>query len=128
MALKNIYGISSFDLFNYFSSKGNNYDGVDVTYNKFMTFGEDCESYKGTGTLYHYAIEDNIEAFKNILYGDKFIFSETHVAKKIRELAGDCFVYIKNKYTYQLYCYNGVCGMSFCFVKNLFLIILLTVI
>ena len=107
MALKNIYGLSSFELFDYFSSKGNNYDGVDKTYEKFQSFGEDFEHYKGTGTLYHYAIEDNLEAFKKIVYGDKFIFSETHVAKKIRELAGDCFVYIKNGYTYQLYCYNG---------------------
>jgi hypothetical protein len=107
MALKNIYGISSFELFNYFSSKGNNYDGTDKTYDKFQSFGEDCESYKGVGTLYHYAIEDNLEAFRKIVYGDKFLFSETHVAKKIRELAGDCFVYIKNGSTYQLYCYNG---------------------
>lgn len=108
MALRNIYGMDAFDLFNYFSSKGGNYEGSEITLKKYQSFKEDDEKCKGIGTIYHYAKEDNIEEYKKILYVHDKSFMETDFAEKIFELAGDRFVYKKvDDGVYQLYCYNG---------------------
>lgn len=108
MALKNIYGMDAFELFDYFSSKGSNYEGTEKTLSKYHTFKEGDTTCKGIGTIYHYAKEDNIDEYKKIIYVHDKTFMETDFAEKIYELAGDRFIYKKvDDGVYHLYCYNG---------------------
>ncbi len=108
MALKNIYDMDAFELFNYFSSKSQKYGGVSKTLKKYITFETNNNNCKGIGTLHKFARSDNLEKYKKIIYNCDISFQETDFAEMIYEIAGDNFVYIKlEESIYQLYCYNG---------------------
>jgi len=108
MALKNIYDIDAFPLFDYFSSKSTKYEGRETVLYKYKSFRYADTTCKNIGSLYKMAKEDNINEYKKIMYIDDISLLETDFAEKINELAGDSFMYIKlaNK-NYQLYCYTG---------------------
>ena len=107
MALKNIYGEEAFELFDYYSSKGDNYGGTEKTREKWNTFYSGNEKGLGLGTIYKKAIEDNKEEYKKIMFEESPTFTETDFAEKLYELSGDNFLYIKDKDIYELYSYNG---------------------
>ena len=108
MALRNIYGDDSFQLFDYFSSKSTKYEGTEKTFVKFKSFAMNDMQCYNVGTLYNMAKEDNINEYKKIMYVDTPSFLENDFAKKIFELAGDNFIYVKgDKENCQIYCYNG---------------------
>ncbi len=108
MALKNIYGLDAFDLFNYFSSKSKKYEGVDKTARKYESFKSGSILYKNMGSLYKMAKDDNTSMYIEIMKKEESVFTETTFAKKLFELAGDNFVYKEmGPDNYVLYCYNG---------------------
>ncbi len=61
MAIKNSFGNEGFDLFNYFSSKGNNYDGENKTRQKFNEFIYMPNDGYTIATLYKLIITKNIK-------------------------------------------------------------------
>jgi phage/plasmid-associated DNA primase len=108
MALKNNYGNSGFELFDYFSSKGTNYEGTVKTMKKYTSFKENDEKSKSIGIIYEFAKQDNKKKYIKILRDDEFTFTETYFCEKILELVGDNFIYIESgENNYKLYCYNG---------------------
>jgi hypothetical protein len=107
MALKNIYDMDAFELFDYFSKKSHKYIGTLDVYQMYLTFGTNGINYKGVGTLYKFAKDDNIEEYKKILFIEQISFEDSDFAQMIFELAGDRFIYKKDNEIYTLYCYNG---------------------
>jgi phage/plasmid-associated DNA primase len=109
MALKNTYGDKGFKLFNYFSKKSKTkYDGEEKTREKYNSFSSETTNNYSSHTIYYYAKEDNIEAFKKIINKECLgELSEKTFAKKIKELAGQNYVYKVTNNNYKLYCYNG---------------------
>jgi len=107
MALKNIYNMEGFDIFNYGSSKSKTYGGIEKTRKKYESFKYKHKGYN-VGTLYIIAKEDNRDEYSKILLENNLILTEYEFAEKIQELAGNRFIY-KNISgdKYQLYCYNG---------------------
>lgn len=106
MALKNsnLDDETAFEIFNYFSSKGNNYDGYDETEKKFRTFIKKKTLNKHTvATIYYYAIEDNKPRFIEIMNKNTFDLEQSDMCKYLKMLAGKIFVYIGKK----IYCFNG---------------------
>ena len=107
MALKNVFGIDAFDLFDYYSSKSIKYNGTELTLEKYNSFYCDNKGW-GIGIIYKNAKTDNLEAYKKIMYIKNVTFKQNDFAKKIFELAGDRFIYKKiGDSVYQIYCYNG---------------------
>jgi len=110
MAIKNTFGVNddAINLFDYYSSKGLNYEGYEITKCKYLTFVKKEEK-KGytVGTIYHYAIEDNKPKFIEITNNNTFELGQTDICKYIKLLAGNRFIYIKQNDIYKLYCYNG---------------------
>lgn len=108
MALKNIYNDEGFALFNYGSSKSGAYDGDEITKKKYMSFEYNYDKGYNIGTLYKIAKEDNRSEYIKILEENSLILTEFEFAEKIKELAGDRFLYKYNgDNNYQLYCFNG---------------------
>ena len=110
MALKNTFSDEkiAFDLFNYFSSKGRNYEGKFETEKKFNTFIQKQHVKKYTvATIYFYAIEDNKLKFIEIMNKNTFDLEQSDMCKYLEVLAGKKFVYIKEDNVYKLYCYDG---------------------
>jgi phage/plasmid-associated DNA primase len=110
MALKNTFSDEkvAFDLFNYFSAKGNNYEGIYSTQQKFNTFIKKQTIDKYTvATIYYYAIEDNKMKFIEIMNKNTFDLEQADMCKYVKALAGKKFVYIIENGVYKLYCYNG---------------------
>jgi hypothetical protein len=108
MAIKNIFvdEEEAFKLFNYYSSKGSNYDGFEKTRNKFNTFIKKTDGYNNA-TIYYYAIEDNKPKFIEIMSKNTFELEQTDMCKYLKIIAGNKFIYKKNGEKYILYCYNG---------------------
>ena len=110
MAIKNTFidETIAFDLFNYYSAKGNNYEGTEKTHIKFQTFVKKKLNNKFTvATIYYYAIEDNKSKFIEIMKKNTFELEQYDVCKYIKLLAGKRFIYVKTDNIYKLYCYNG---------------------
>jgi hypothetical protein len=110
MALKNTFAShdEAFELFNYFSSKGNNYDGYETTKKKFNTFIKKRTINKYTvATIYYYAIEDNKLKFIEIMNKNTFDLEQSDMCKYAHALAGKKFIYIIDNDMYKLYCFNG---------------------
>jgi phage/plasmid-associated DNA primase len=108
MALMNVYGMDAFELFNYYSSKGDNYDGKDATLAKYKSFKTNYEAGYTVATIYSFAKIDNPKLYKKIMFQKNFSLEDDDIAKKIKELAGDRFIYkqVGDK-VYDLYCFNG---------------------
>jgi phage/plasmid-associated DNA primase len=108
MALKNIFDMDAFDLFDYYSSKSTKYEGTIKTLKKYTSFYYDNKKGIGLGTIYKNAKLDNFEEYKKIMYTKNVTFKQNDFAEKIYELAGNKFLYKKvGDGTYQIYCFNG---------------------
>lgn len=109
MAIKNTFNDENqaFELFNYYSSKGSNYEGFEKTRYKFTSFErKDADGYT-IKTIHFYAIEDNKSKFIEIMNKNTFELGQTDMCKYLKTLVGYKFIYKKNGSTYKLYCYNG---------------------
>ena len=95
-------------LFDYYSSKGSNYDGYSTTEYKYKTF---VKKNKGDGvtigTIYFYAIEDNKPKFIEIMNKNTFELGQTDMCHYLKLIAGYKFLYKKIGEKYKLYSYNG---------------------
>ena len=110
MALRNAFvnENDAFELFNYFSAKGNNYDGMENTLKKFNTFIKKKTNNKYTiATIYYYAIQDNKPKFIEIMNKNTFDLEQFDMCKYVKMLAGKIFIYIVKNSIYKLYCFNG---------------------
>jgi len=112
MALKNTFDDEEgFDLFNYFSSKGNNYDGIDKTRLKFQTFVRRKKQQDGkritVATIYYYAMQDNKPKFIEIMNQNTLDLEEFDMCKYVKLLEGKSFVYVVQGGIYKLYCFDG---------------------
>lgn len=106
MAIKNRYGDSGYDLFNYFSKKSKKHDTDDELKTKYDAL-KIYQDGVNIGTLYYYAKQDNkekyIELIKKVSPFKEFAMTSTDVAGYIKLLKPNNFVW-KDKL---LYCYNG---------------------
>ena len=107
MALKNRFSEEGFELFNYFSSKGTNYDGEEKTRKVWNSYKNTNKKGYSIATIYYYAKTDNKDKFIKIMkkYSMfyEFDLSSTAIAKYIKHMKSDSFVW-KDKI---LYSYNG---------------------
>ena len=109
MALKNIFQNENdaFKLFNYFSKKGSNYEGIEKTKYKFATFIKKVNSNGYTvSTIYYYAIEDNKPKFIEIMNKNTFDLGPTDICKYLKVMAGYKYIYKVAGDKYKLYCFN----------------------
>jgi hypothetical protein len=111
MALNNIIDNTeqAFELFNYFSKKGKNYDGYEKTKIKFYSFIKTNinEGYS-LSTICLYAVEDNKEQFIEILHKYTYELEQDDLCMFIKILGGYKFVVqSQNNTNYKLYCFNG---------------------
>lgn len=110
MAIKNTFQNEkeALELFNYFSSKGSNYDGYEQTKTKYQTFIQKKNSNGYTiATIHYYAIEDNKPKFIEIISKNSFDLEQTDICKYLKIIAGYKFIYKATNDNYKLYCYNG---------------------
>lgn len=106
MGIKNRYGDSGYDLFNYFSKKSIKHDTDEELQKKYNELKIHQDGIN-IGTLYYYAKQDNkekyVELVKKISPFKEFAMTSTDVARYIKLLKPNHFVW-KDK---SLYCYNG---------------------
>ena len=109
MALKNTFKNEqeAFELFNYYSSKGNNYEGYEKTKYKFCSFVMSNSDGYTIATIYYYAMEDNKPNFIKIMNKTTLDLGQTDICKFLKLIAGYKFIYKSNGDNYKLYCYNG---------------------
>jgi len=111
MALKNTFPNEdeAFELFNYFSAKGNNYDGLEKTQTKFKTFVtmKSLKKKYTAATLYYYAIEDNKPVFIKIIDNNTPDFEQFDMCKYAKILGQNRFIYIVKNNIYKFYSFNG---------------------
>ncbi len=110
MAIKNTFlnDEEAFDLFNYYSAKGTNYEGYEKTKCKYSAFIKKKNSNGYTvATIHYYAIEDNKPKFIEIMNKNSFELGQTDICKYLKIIAGYKFIYKIYKDDYKLYCYNG---------------------
>ena len=110
MAIKNTFSDdpTAFDLFDYFSAKGNNYEGTAKTKQKFTTLIKKKTNKKYTvATIYYYAITDNKPKCIEIINKNTYDLEQYDMCNYAKLMAGDRFIYIKNNDVYKLYCFNG---------------------
>jgi len=109
MALKNTFNDDeAFDLFDYFSSKGKNYEGTEKTKCKYAALIKKNNSNGFTSaTIYYYAIQDNKPKFIEIMSKNTFDLNQTDICKYLKIIGGHNFVYEKKGNIYKLYCFNG---------------------
>jgi phage/plasmid-associated DNA primase len=108
MVIKNTFTDinEALELFNYYSSKGKNYEGYEKTKYKFLSFEKKDKNGLTIKTIYFYAIEDNKPKFVEIMNKNTFELEETDMCKYLKLLVGHKFLYIVKKNNYKLYCYN----------------------
>lgn len=110
MAIKNTFQNEeeAFDLFNYYSSKGSNYEGTEKTKYKYATLVKKNSS-NGftTATIYYYAIVDNKPKFIEIMSKNSFELGQTDICKYLKIIAGNNFIYKVVGESYKLFCFNG---------------------
>jgi phage/plasmid-associated DNA primase len=107
-AIKNRFGDDGFDLFNYFSTKGIKYEGINETKKKYESFTlNDIEKKSTIASLYYFALKDNkikyIELIKKYSLFKNFDMTSTDIAKYIQHLKPNDFMWKEDI----LYCYNG---------------------
>jgi phage/plasmid-associated DNA primase len=110
MAIKNTFlnEDEAFELFNYYSAKGSNYEGYEKTKYKYKTFiKKNNNSGYTIATIHFYAIEDNKPKFIEIMNKNTFELGQTDICKYLKIIAGYRFIYKKYNDYYKLYCYNG---------------------
>lgn len=109
MALKNTLEDEdkAVDLFDYYSSKGSNYEGFEKTKYKFKSFTKKTQSGHTVATIYYYAMEDNKPKFIEIMNRNTFELGQTDICKYLKVIAGQKFLYKKTGDVYKLYCFNG---------------------
>ena len=109
MAIKKIFpnDEDGLELFNYFSSKGQNYDGIELTTKKFNSFDADREKGYNVETIYYYAMQDNKPKAIDIISKNTLQLAPTDICSFIKLLAGNKFFYKVENNIYSLYCYNG---------------------
>ena len=109
MAIKKIFPNEEdgLELFNFFSSKGQNYDGIDIITKKFNSFDANREKGYNVATIYYYAMEDNKPKAIDIISKNTLQLAPTDICSFIKLLAGNKFFYKVENNTYNLYCYNG---------------------
>ena len=110
MAIKNTFHNEeeAFELFNYYSAKGSNYEGTEKTKYKYATLVKKNSS-NGftTATIYYYAITDNKPKFIEIMSKNSFELGQTDMCKYLKIIAGHNFVYKIVGDNYVLFCFNG---------------------
>jgi hypothetical protein len=110
MAIKNTFNNEeeAFNLFNYYSSKGSNYEGTEKTKYKYATLiKKNSSNGFTTATIYYYAIVDNKPKFIEIMSKNSFELGQTDICKYLKIIAGNNFIYKNIGETYKLYCFNG---------------------
>lgn len=109
MTIKKIFPneADGLELFNYFSSKGQKYDGFDITSKKFNSFDKHNEKGYNVATIYYYAMEDNKPTAIDIISKNTLQLAPTDICSFIKLLAGNKFFYKVEGELYKLYCYNG---------------------
>ena len=109
MAIKKIFPNEEdgLELFNFFSSKGQNYDGIEITTKKFNSFDANREKGYNVATIYYYAMEDNKPKAIDIISKNTLQLAPTDICSFIKLLAGNKFFYKVENNIYSLYCYNG---------------------
>ncbi len=110
MAIKNTFHNEdeAFDLFNYYSAKGSNYEGTEKTKNKYATLiKKNSSNGFTTATIYYYAIADNKPKFIEIMNKNSFELGQTDMCKYLKIIAGSNFIYKIIGDNYKLFCYNG---------------------
>jgi hypothetical protein len=109
MAIKNAFVNidEAFDLFNYYSAKGRNYEGQEKTKYKFLSFEKKDKNGYTIATIHFYAIEDNKPKFIEIMNKNTFELGQTDMCKYLKILTGYKFIYKICGSVYKLYCYNG---------------------
>jgi hypothetical protein len=97
MAIKNTFenDEEAFELFNYYSTKGKNYEGYEKTKFKFLTFTKKNNNGITVATIHFYALEDNKPKFIEIMNKNTFELGQTDMCKYIKILVGYKFVYKK---------------------------------
>ena len=109
MAIKKIFPNEEdgLELFNFFSSKGQNYDGIEIITKKFNSFEPNREKGYNIATIYYYAMEDNKPKAIDIISKNTLQLAPTDICSFIKLLAGNKFFYKVEGDIYKLYCYNG---------------------
>lgn len=110
MAIKNTFNDEdeAFDLFNYYSAKGSNYEGIEKTKYKYATLiKKNSSNGFTTATIYYYAIADNKPKFIEIMSKNSFELGQTDMCKYLKIITGNNFIYKIVGDTYKLYCFNG---------------------
>lgn len=109
MCIRNSFDDNTgFELFNYFSSKGSNYEGLDKTKNVYYRLiKQDTSNGYTCGTIFFYAQEDNKPKYIEIISKNEYELGQTDMCKYLKMLAGKKFVYQQNENIFKLYCYNG---------------------
>jgi phage/plasmid-associated DNA primase len=107
-AIKNRFGDDGFELFNYYSTKGTKYEGLNETKKKYDSFTlNDIEQKSTIASLYYFALKDNkikyIELIKKYSLFKNFDMTSTDIAKYIQHLKPNDFMWKDDS----LYCYNG---------------------
>ena len=107
-AIKNRFGDDGFELFNYYSTKGMKYEGLNETKKKYDSFTlNDIEQKSTIASLYYFALKDNkikyIELIKKYSLFKNFDMTSTDIAKYIQHLKPNDFMWKDDS----LYCYNG---------------------
>jgi len=107
MAIKNIFSDNGFELYDYFSSKGANYEGTNNTLKKFSEFSYIPNNGYTISTLYNIASEDNKDKYSEIIKKESlfkdFDLTSTGIAHYIKYLKPNDFIWKDNC----LYCFNG---------------------
>ena len=110
MAIKNTFQNEedAFDLFNYFSSKGRNYEGIEKTKCKYAALIKKNNSTGYTSaTIYFYEIQDNKPKFIEIMSKNTLELGQTDICKYLKNIGGHNFIYKRYGDVLKLYCFNG---------------------
>lgn len=112
MAIKNTFvnTYEAIELFDYFSSKGSNYEGFDITKQKFdsFTIKKNMANKYTLATIHYYALQDNKSKFIEIINKNTFDLEQTDMCKYFNLLSNNRFIYQCDEHdSFTLYCFNG---------------------
>jgi phage/plasmid-associated DNA primase len=110
VALKNTFkdDTIAFELFDYYSAKGQNYVGTDETKKNYIAIiKKSTDDNYSVSTIYYYAITDNKPKCIEIMNKNIFELEQYDVCKYAKLMAGDRYIYAISNNVYKLYCYDG---------------------